>query len=242
MASVPDEMPHPHAPTPNPPPPPPVPELPPYAPVDPQKTPLRPDLGSPPPYASVVQETYTNNGYQGEGRCQGQCQGQSQGQGQSQSQPQCRVHYHRGPPFHRCHVHHHHHRSPSGAGLSEAMQELVVDHGLSTSFGQYNQCSLNDMAAPMRYPQHVTIIRDSQVGAEINTHCLIGFATFVLCCCCVPFGMAAMMKALEVRTRLQTGDIVGARTAASSSRMWAGSGLLIGAVFELSLIIYILYI
>ncbi|XP_054756917.2 uncharacterized protein LOC129262987 [Lytechinus pictus] len=235
MATIPDEEPHPLAPTPTPPPPPPPePELPPYARVDPNKTPTRPDLGSPPPYASVVPETYTNNAYEGEGRCNYR-QGQPQGQGHSQGQPHCHGHSHRGPPFPRYHHHHRH----GWMDQSEAMHDLDVDHGLSTSFQQYNHCSYDGMN--MSYPPHVTIIRDSQVGAPVNVNCLIGFGSFILCCCCVPFGIAALIKAIEARNRLLAGDAAGARRAATSSRMWAGSGLLIGAVFQLSIIFYIFY-
>ena len=39
-------------------------------------------------------------------------------------------------------------------------------------------------------------------------------------CCCLPFGIVAIVYAAQVNTKLQAGDIVGATDASQKARMW----------------------
>lgn len=119
-------------------------------------------------------------------------------------------------------------------------QELDLRLGLPPTSGQYGQCTCNGMVTTSAYPpHHVTIARESQVDVAVD--CLIGMSLFVMMCCCVPFGIIATMKALEARSRQQVGDAIGAQSAANSSRMWAGSGMLLGCMLDVAIIVYVCY-
>ncbi len=54
-------------------------------------------------------------------------------------------------------------------------------------------------------------------------------------CCCVPFGIVAIVFAAQVNGKLAAGDIAGARDASRKAKIWSwvafGCGVLISAVY-----------
>ncbi|KAJ8049450.1 Proline-rich transmembrane protein 1 [Holothuria leucospilota] len=55
-------------------------------------------------------------------------------------------------------------------------------------------------------------------------------ALFVTLCCCFPFGLVALVKSNEVKTRAAYGDQQGALEASESAKMWSYAGLIFGLV------------
>ena len=54
-------------------------------------------------------------------------------------------------------------------------------------------------------------------------------------CCCLPFGIVAIVYAARVSSLLRTGDIVGAQEAASKAKMWSwiafGVGIITNGIY-----------
>ena len=48
------------------------------------------------------------------------------------------------------------------------------------------------------------------------------FAILVTVFCCLPTGIAAIIYAAQVNTKLQAGDIAGAQLASKNAKMWVG--------------------
>ena len=60
-------------------------------------------------------------------------------------------------------------------------------------------------------------------------------AILVTLCCCVPFGIVAIVYAAQVNSKLGMGDVFGAQESARNARMWTwiafGSGLVVGVIW-----------
>jgi hypothetical protein len=60
-------------------------------------------------------------------------------------------------------------------------------------------------------------------------------AILVTLCCCLPGGVAAIIYAAQVNSKLSAGDIAGAMAASNNAKMWtwisAGVGLLFGLAY-----------
>lgn len=60
-------------------------------------------------------------------------------------------------------------------------------------------------------------------------------AILVTFCCCVPFGIPAIVYAAQVNTKLQAGDVVGAKESSKKAMMWSwiafGCGAAVGLVY-----------
>lgn len=67
------------------------------------------------------------------------------------------------------------------------------------------------------------------------------FAILVTVFCCLPTGIAAIIYAAQVNTRLQAGDVAGAQQASKSARMWVlisvGVGLLLTCAYILFIVV-----
>jgi hypothetical protein len=67
------------------------------------------------------------------------------------------------------------------------------------------------------------------------------FAILVTVFCCLPTGIAAIIYAAQVNTKLQAGDIAGAQQASKNAKMWVlisvGAGLLITCAYILFVVL-----
>lgn len=86
---------------------------------------------------------------------------------------------------------------------------------------------------------------DSSLSSTIQNYLVL--AIFSTALCCMPFGVPAIVFAVQARTRNQMGDLDGAQDSLSKARMWSwlsfGAGalvllgylglILVGAVSEL---------
>lgn len=50
----------------------------------------------------------------------------------------------------------------------------------------------------------------------------------VTLCCCIPFGVVAIIYAAQVRTKLSVGDLAGAQEASAKAKMWCWIGFIVG--------------
>ncbi len=74
-----------------------------------------------------------------------------------------------------------------------------------------------------------------------NDH--FGLALFVCLCCFWPLGIVAVIKANEVRSRFNTGDMLGANQSSEDARRYSMIGLGIGiASVVISIIMVIVYV
>lgn len=55
-------------------------------------------------------------------------------------------------------------------------------------------------------------------------------AILVTICCCLPFGIVAIIKAAEVNGKLAAGDVAGAQHSAGEANKWSNYGLIFGIV------------
>jgi hypothetical protein len=59
--------------------------------------------------------------------------------------------------------------------------------------------------------------------------------------CCLPTGIAAIIYAAQVNTRLQAGDVAGAQQASKNAKMWVlisvGAGLLLTCAYILFIVV-----
>lgn len=57
-------------------------------------------------------------------------------------------------------------------------------------------------------------------------------AILVTICCCLPFGIPAIVYAAQVNVKLASGDFVGAKSSADAAKMWCwiafGTGVVVG--------------
>ena len=60
-------------------------------------------------------------------------------------------------------------------------------------------------------------------------------AILVTLCCCLPFGIVAIVYAAQVNTKLGAGDYAGAQESAKNAKLWCwlgfGAGILIGIFY-----------
>ena len=49
-------------------------------------------------------------------------------------------------------------------------------------------------------------------------------AIFVTFCCCMPFGIVAIVFAAQVSTKVAAGDLAGAQAAANNAKLWSWIG------------------
>ncbi|XP_041479354.1 uncharacterized protein LOC121427158 [Lytechinus variegatus] len=104
---------------------------------------------------------------------------------------------------------------PSYQSVDTGNTALLVDHNVPHNHGIVRQ-------APSQQP-----IRD-----------YTAFAIIVTILFCVPFGIVGIVKASEARNKRNLGDDEGAREAAQSAFRWSLSGLIIGSIVLVIVIVY----
>lgn len=55
----------------------------------------------------------------------------------------------------------------------------------------------------------------------------------VTLCCCLPFGVAAIVYAAQVKSKLSVGDVAGAKDSSSKAKMWCWIGFGVGIVVNI---------
>ncbi|XP_072027070.1 proline-rich transmembrane protein 1-like [Amphiura filiformis] len=68
------------------------------------------------------------------------------------------------------------------------------------------------------------------------------FAIFTTVCCCLPLGIVAIIKSLDVRNRFMAGDLAGAHEAAQSSKRWSIAAIVVGIIFNILVPIIVLVV
>ena len=63
-------------------------------------------------------------------------------------------------------------------------------------------------------------------------------AILVTLCCCMPFGIVAIVKASEVNGKLAGGDIEGAQFSAAEADKWGNWGLITGLIANFLLFLF----
>ena len=58
----------------------------------------------------------------------------------------------------------------------------------------------------------------------------------VTACCCLPFGIAAIVFAAQVNSKLEAGDLQGAMESSRKAKMWCWIGFGLGLVFQSALV------
>lgn len=56
-------------------------------------------------------------------------------------------------------------------------------------------------------------------------------AIFTTACCCLPFGIPAIIFAAQVNSKIQSGDYAGAQISADRAKFWTILGIALGLVF-----------
>jgi hypothetical protein len=79
------------------------------------------------------------------------------------------------------------------------------------------------------------LVRVGQAAAPANIPNHLVQSILVTVFCCLPFGIAAIVFASQVNSKLQAGDITGAMDSSRKANMWSwlafGVGLLFGAIW-----------
>jgi len=57
-------------------------------------------------------------------------------------------------------------------------------------------------------------------------------AILVTICCCIPFGIVAIVYAAQVNTKLSVGDMAGARMSSENAKKWCWIALISGLVIQ----------
>jgi hypothetical protein len=76
----------------------------------------------------------------------------------------------------------------------------------------------------------------SSLSAANNIPSYLWQSIAITVCCCLPFGIVAIVYAAQVKSKAGIGDIVGAQAASSKAKMWCWIGLGVGIVINLIVI------
>ena len=82
------------------------------------------------------------------------------------------------------------------------------------------------------------------VQPGVNVPNYLVFAILVTVLCCLPTGVAAIVYAAQVNSKLQVGDIAGAQQASKNAKMWCwislGAGLVVMVVWMMAVFLGVL--
>jgi len=88
-------------------------------------------------------------------------------------------------------------------------------------------CSANLMTGQQQ-PEGSQGQQVDQINSNIENH--LAKAIFSTICCCLPFGIAAIVFAGQVNRKIQQGDYEGAKESADKADLWANVSIGIGAM------------
>jgi hypothetical protein len=79
------------------------------------------------------------------------------------------------------------------------------------------------------------LVRVGQVASPANVPNYLVQSILVTVFCCLPFGIAAIVFASQVNSKLQVGDVAGAMESSRKAKMWSwlafGVGILAGVIW-----------
>jgi hypothetical protein len=76
----------------------------------------------------------------------------------------------------------------------------------------------------------------SSLSAATNIPSYLWQSIAITVCCCLPFGIVAIVYAAQVKSKASIGDIAGAQAASSKAKMWCWIGLGIGIVINIIIV------
>lgn len=82
--------------------------------------------------------------------------------------------------------------------------------------------------APQGLPPPPAVESGVLLGAPIPT--FLWQSIVVTMCCCLPFGIPAIIYASQVESKRQHGDIAGAMLSSKNAKMWCWIGLIVGLI------------
>lgn len=85
-------------------------------------------------------------------------------------------------------------------------------------------------------PSNATYIPPASTGPQIPNYLIPSI--LVTLCCCLPFGIVAIVYAAQVNTKLAAGDYSGASEASRNAKMWCYIALGVGLLAQLIWIFY----
>lgn len=117
-------------------------------------------------------------------------------------------------------------------GRANAQTQVQAEGGAGwTALGQLAEFAPLFSAPPIPPGAPGTI----GAGAGVTIPNYLVQSILVTLCCCVPFGIVAIVYSAQVNGKLATGDVAGAQEASKKAKMWGwiafGSGLVIGVIW-----------
>jgi len=76
------------------------------------------------------------------------------------------------------------------------------------------------------------------IGAAPNIPSYLWQSIVLTLCCCLPFGVVAIVFSSQVNSKLSAGDVAGAMEASRKARMWCWIAFAVGAVFAVLQLAY----
>ncbi|XP_054768665.2 uncharacterized protein LOC129276297 [Lytechinus pictus] len=115
-------------------------------------------------------------------------------------------------------------------------QQNYVTPGAPPSYQPVDTAQPTTVVVNHNVPHNQGIVRQAPSQQPIRDYTV--FAVIVTILFCVPLGIVGIVKASEARNRRNIGDDEGAREAAQSAFRWSLSGLIIGSIFLVIVIVY----
>ncbi len=86
-------------------------------------------------------------------------------------------------------------------------------------------------------PSNPYSIETSQQGVSGKVPNYLVQSILVTLCCCIPFGIVAIVYAAQVNTKLAANDFVGAKNSSDQAKKWCWIGLGVGLVLNIIAIV-----